>query len=124
MIDAIDVLTAHFEELNDALAGVDLGGIEEAGWALLIAIECHDRGLGVLPDTNPDFSACTTPSELAGMAQRRIDTMDAHLLQHQRAHRALGDLLGAFEDAFAASQQAEYITQEIDRFILSLERQP
>ena len=124
MIDAIDVLNSHFQELADALAGVDLAGIEEAAWALLIEIERLDRSLGVLPDTAPDFSACFNPHELASTARRHIDVMDSHLIRAQRAQAALLPLMCAIEDAFAASQQAEYITREIDRLILNLERQP
>lgn len=124
MIDAAEVLESHFEELADSLAGVDLAGIEDAAWALLIAIERLDKGLDPIPDTNPDFSACFNPRELAAAARRHVDNLDGLLIRAQQAHRAIGDLLGAFEDAFAAGQQAEYITQEIDRFILSLERQP
>lgn len=121
MIDSIDVLTAHFQELSDVLAGVDLAGIEDAAWALLIAIESLDRGLGVLPDTNPDFSACTTPRELADMAQQRIDNLDGHLIQHQQAHKALLPLFAAFEQAREAGEAAERLVNELDRQILTLE---
>lgn len=124
MIDAAEVLTAHFEELSDALAGVDLAGIESAAWALLASIESLDRGLDPIPDNAPDFTAYNNARALAAAAQHRIDVMDAHLIRAQRAHAALGELLGAFEDAFAAGQQAEYLTQEIDRQILTLQGIP
>lgn len=122
MIDSIDVLNSHFSELSDALAGVDLGGIESAAWALLIAIEGLDRSLGVLPDAGPDFSACRTPRALADMAHRQIDAMDAHLIQHQRAHQALIPLMAAFEQAREAGEAAEFYVNEIDRQLLNLER--
>lgn len=124
MIDAIDGLTAHFEELADSLTQVDLAGIESAAWVLLETIERLDKGLGVLPDNSPDFTGCTNPRDLAAAAQQRIDRLDAHLIQHQRAHQAIGELLLAFEQAREAGEAAEQITREIDRFILTLERQP
>ena len=122
MIDAIDVLTSHFQELADSLSGVDLGAIESAAWALLIAVESLDRGLGVLPMPGPDFTNCTSARDLAAAAQQRIDVMDAHLILHQRAHAAIGALLLAFEQAREAGEAAEHITREIDRLILTLER--
>lgn len=124
MIDSIDVLTAHFEELNDALAGVDLAGIEDAAWALLIAIEGLDKGLDPIPDTGPDFSTCFNPRELADTARRHIDTLDSHLIRAQRAHQALLPLFAAFEQAREAGERAESLVNEIDYLILNLERQP
>lgn len=122
MIDAAEVLESHFEELNDALAGVDLAGIESAGWQLLIEIESLDKGLGVLPDVAPDFTNCFNSHELASAARRHIDTMDAHLIRAQRAQAALLPLLGAFEEAREASEAAEQITREIDYAILHLQQ--
>ena len=123
MIDAIDTLNAQFQDLGDTLAGVDLGAVEDAGWALLFTIERLDRRLPVLPDTNPDFTSAGNAQELADAARRRIDAMDQHLKQHQQALAAIGSLLGAVEDAFRAGQDAEFTISEIDRQILFLERE-
>ena len=114
MIDAADVLTALFQELADVLAQVDLAGIEEAAWSLLFTLERLDRRLPVMPDSDPDFTSIGNAQELAGMARRRIDAMDAHLAQHQQAHQAIGSLLGAFEDVFRAGQDADSLIREID----------
>ena len=124
MIDAIDTLNAQFQDLGDTLAGVDLGAVEDAGWALLFTIERLDRRLPVLPDTNPDFTSAGNAQELAGMARRRIDAMDQHLQQHRTALAALGNLLGAIEDAFRAGQDADTLIREIDHQILILEGVP
>ena len=121
MIDSIDVLNSHFEALAEILAGVDLAGIEDAGWQLLIAIEALDKGLGPIPDTGPDFTNCTSARELADMARQRIDRLDAHLIQHQRAQAALLPLFGAFEAAREAGEAAERIINKLDRQILALE---
>ena len=121
MIDAAEVLTAHFEELSAALDGVDLAGIESAAWALLAAIESLDRGLDPIPDNAPDFTGCTTHRALGEAAQRRIDSLDAHLTRAQRAHAALLALFGAFEDARDASDRAECLVREIDHTILNLQ---
>ena len=69
MIDAIDTLNAQFQDLGDTLAGVDLGAVEDAGWALLFTIERLDRRLPVLPDTNPDFTSAGNAQELAGIEE-------------------------------------------------------
>lgn len=124
MNEAADVLTAHFEALIDRLAGVDLIAVEEACRALLITIESLDKGLGVLPDAIPDFTNYTTPRDLADAARHRIEVMDAHLIQHQRAHTAIGELLTAFEQAHEAGFAAEQLVREIDRMILNLEGVP
>ena len=50
-----------------------------------------------------------------------IDTLDAHLRQHQRAHAALLPLFDAFEQAREAGEQAERLVNELDRQILTLE---
>ena len=123
MIDAADVLTALFQELGDTLAGVDLDAVEDAGWALLFTIERLDRRLPVLPDSDPDFTSIGNAQELAGMARHRADAMDQHLQQHRTAQAAIGDLLGAFEDAFRAGQDADTLIREIDHQILFLERE-
>ena len=57
----------------------------------------------------------------ATVARRRIDNLDGHLVRAQRAHAAIGALLGAFEDAREAGEAAERITQKIGRQILTLE---
>jgi hypothetical protein len=123
MIDAAEVMESHFDALAESMAGVDLAGIEDAAWQLLIEIESLDKRLAPLPDTGPDFMQCQTPRELADNARRHVDRLDSHLIQHQRAQAAIGALLGAFEDAFSAGQQAEYIIREIDRQMLTLETQ-
>ena len=123
MIDAAEVLESHFEELADSLAGVDLAGIEDAAWALLIAIESLDRSLSPIPDNAPDFTTCFNPRELADVARQHIDTMDAHLIRAQRAHQALLPLFAAFEQAREAGEQAESLVTKIDYTILYLERE-
>ena len=122
MIAMADRLNAHFQELDDALAGVDLAGLEEAAWQLLFEIERQEKGLGVVPDAGPDFTNCTSAHELADAAQRRIDLMDSRLNRAQQAHKVIGKLLTAFEQARDSGQQAEQLVREIDRLILTLER--
>lgn len=121
MIDAAEVLADHFGALADILTGVELDAIEEAAWALLIEIERLEKGLCALP-AGPDFQRYSSAQELAEAARQRIDVMDAHLISAQRAKVAIGALLGAFEDALAAGQQAEYLVNEIDRQILQLQQ--
>ena len=124
MIDAADTLNAQFQELADTLAQVDLAGIESAAWSLLFTIERLDRRLPVLPDSDPDFTSAGNAQELAGMARHRADAMDAYLQQHRTALAALGNLLGACEDAFRAGQDADTLIREIDHQILILEGVP
>lgn len=121
MIALADNLSAHFQELEDTLTQVDLSEIEASAWALLIEIEGLDRGLGVLPDTGPDFTNCITHHELAESAQRRIAALDAHLNRALSAHTALLAVFGALEDARAAGERADRLVREID-YILTLQQ--